>query len=224
MQLRAFTFAKAVANNRRWLAAGLALLLHGALAVSILSVPSSEFDGFSRITEIVLIPAPPEAEPQAQDAPAVENILPPDIVEEIEVPEAIDATTSEPANAPPVSARAAPAEANATSQAADAYPLSPGTRSVLQGLHCPGDPESFALTGICPQAARRNSRMVAVGESAADFFTIDVAAIRAQFGIAPHALAGQATLGETNQSGNLANSNSIRETLPASQPDPAFGD
>ncbi len=215
---------QAASLDRRWLTAGLALLVHSGLAVSVLSIPSSEFDGFSHITQIVLIPAPMEADPQAPELPDVEDIPQPDIAEETAAPEPVESVTSEPAHALPVSARAAPVETDAASNAADAYPLSTGTRSVLQGLQCPGDPESFAQTGICPQAARRNSRMAAAGETVGDFYTIDVAAIRAAFGIAPHALAGQATLGDGNRTGGLANSNSMRDVLPASRRDPAFGD
>lgn len=126
---------------------------------------------------------------------------------------------------PPVSARAGEADIDeASPPSPEAYPISPGTRSVLQGLQCPGNLEAFARTGVCPQGSGRHTAMVAADESAAEFYTIDVSAIRALFGVSPHALAGQGTLDNGTQRRSLANSDSIRDALPASQPDPAFGD
>jgi hypothetical protein len=223
LQLRAFTFARTAVSDHRLPAASLALLIHVALAAAILSLPSAPDTAPSRITEVVLIPSPIETESAPPTDPVDEDSAQSEPVDE---PVAVDAPaeTLPSADQPAVSAQAAPADADDQSDSPDAYALSPGTRSVLQGLQCPGDPETFARTGLCPQSARNSGQLVAADPSASDFFAIDTAAIRARFGIAPHALSGQATLDAGQRRGALANSDSIRDALPASRPDPAFGD
>ncbi len=106
----------------------------------------------------------------------------------------------------------------------DAYTLSPGTLSVLRGIQCPGDPEAFARTGVCPEGAGQHSVMVASDDTASSFYAMDIGAIRAMFGQGGHALAGEATLDDSTSRSALSNADSIRETLPPSSRDPAFGD
>lgn len=193
----------------------------------MIAMPSKHPAPSQRTIEINLTFALP---PDAEDA----DILPEPVIDPVNPSPAIE-PLPEPApteSALPTPIDVAPASARSTDQPAstdtpigdDIYTLQPGTRSVLRGLQCPGDPETFARTGVCPTDARRSAQLVATEETAADFYTIDLDAIRALYGRAPHALSGQPTLGDGTQRRSLSNSDSIREALPASQPDPAFGD
>jgi hypothetical protein len=207
-----------------------AILVHGLFAILFLNAQS-------RLPPLILpsIPVTLLFEP-VEPAALTPDIAPEPIIESVpETP--ADAPAVPPAGSvtpervflppaeTPVSARYTSESVTAeTNRNEDTYILSPATQSVLRGLQCPGDPDAFARTGICPQGAGRHSQMVASGERASDFYTIDVAAIRAMFGQAPHALAGQSTLSDGTQRRSLSNADSMRETLPSSSPDPAFGD
>jgi hypothetical protein len=198
------------------------------VALGVFCFPAEEFHPIRRVTDIVLIAQPVVIQP----APLLEPI--PDGEPDLDVADTPPAADAEdppavtrppsPASLPPVSARSAPADADATSTSVDAFPLSPGTRSVLQRLQCPGDPETFARTGLCPHGARASSQMAAAAPAASDYIGIDTAALLAEFGIAPHALSGQPTLDSGTRNRAFSNSDSIRDALPASRRDPAFGD
>lgn len=209
--------------------------MHGVFAVLLLNVRSTPPPFTVPPIDVVLVFAPADPDPVTPDISPV--LAPEHVVEAVEqgredLPPASPADSEAPENVvspqpekEPVSARS-PSESVAADAVAneDTYILSPATQSVLRGLQCPGDPDAFARTGICPQGAGRHTQMVAADESASDFYTIDVAAIRAFFGQAPHALAGQSTLEDGTQRRSLSNADAMRDVLPSSSPDPAFGD
>lgn len=200
--------------------------MHAVFAVILLNAQSTPppLSLLSLQLTLVFEPTEPDHTPGPEPEPAVMPVL-----QEPEVaPASAAAPETEDSGQPveePVSARSTsePAVVNADATE-DSYVLNPATQSVLRGLQCPGDPEAFARTGVCPQGAGRHTQMVASSESASDFYTIDVSAIRALFGVSPHALAGQSTLADGTQRRSLSNADSMRETLPPSRPDPAFGD
>lgn len=230
MQLRAFFSAlmpaRFGASVHTLVAIALAILLHGMIAVLLLSAPNTSAPLTMPPIHVALVHEP------AQSEPAVPDILPEPAIEPADTPPSppSDSVASESrASAQPVedlvSARSTSESVAAeTNGNEDTYILSPATQSVLRGLQCPGDPDAFARTGICPQGAGRHSHMVASGERASDFYMIDVASIRAMFGQAPHALAGQSTLEDGTQRRSFTNADSMRDVLPAIRPDPAFGD
>ncbi|GJL97881.1 MAG: hypothetical protein DHS20C06_16980 [Hyphobacterium sp.] len=233
MRLPAFNFVSPIrftdASFRHGLAISAAIITHFALVVLVITIPSKLPPPPQRAIAIDLtfgLPLDVQVEdiapiPIADPDPV--NLTPP--VEPLPTTESGDPTQRITIDAAPASARSTDRPASTvTPTSEEAYSLRPGTRSVLRGLQCPGDPEAFARTGICPQDARRSAQLVATEETAADFYTIDLDAIRALYGRAPHSLSGQATLGDGTQRRSLSNSDSIREALPASQPDPAFGD
>lgn len=203
-----------------------AILVHGVFAILFLNAQSKLPPLTLPSIQVTLLFEP------AEPAALTPDIAPEPIIESVpEAPAAPPADSATPERdvlqpaETPVSARSTSESVTAeTNVNEDTYILSPATQSVLRGLQCPGDPDAFARTGICPQGAGRHSQMVASGERASDFYTIDVAAIRAMFGQAPHALAGQSTLSDGTQRRSLSNADSMRETLPSSSPDPAFGD
>jgi hypothetical protein len=234
LRLRTFNFTWPFsftdASLRRGLAISSAIVAHGVLVVLVLVLPIK-----ARAPHQLAIAINLSFAHAPQDEPA--EVLP----EPIPVPEPVVITpppepiqTPTPNDQPPtdIVVDPAPTSARTTDLPAssdapiseDTYMLRPGTRSVLQGIQCPGDPDAFARTGLCPQDARRHAQVVATEETASDFYSIDLNAIRALYGRAPHALSGQATLGDGTQRRSLSNADSIREALPASQPDPAFGD
>ncbi len=212
-------------------ALALALLIHGIMALLILNVQSApRLPGIPPI-HVALVYETVESEAIIPDLVPEPAILPvrQEAADTIPVPPDGPAVTENTVSAQPaetpVSARSTsgPAEADMAVNE-DAYILSPATQSVLRGLQCPGDPEAFARTGICPHGAGRHLQMVASDTRASDFYTIDVSAIRALFGVSPHFLAGQAVLENGIRQPSLSNAGSMRETLPPSMPDPAFGD
>jgi hypothetical protein len=233
LRLPAFNFISPFsltdANYRHGLAIVAAIITHSVLVVLVIVLPSKLPTSPQHVIEINLTFARP------LDVPSEESTREPVVDPDPAVPSQPDDPLPAPAfdnpppqsvaDATPASARSTDQPVSAASQASDeTYTLRPGTQSVLRGLQCPGDPEAFAHTGICPQDARRSTQIVATEETAADFYTIDLDGIRALYGRAPHALSGQPTLGDGTQRRSLSNADSIRETLPASQPDPAFGD
>ncbi|HAQ36169.1 MAG TPA: hypothetical protein DCQ53_12525, partial [Alphaproteobacteria bacterium] len=125
----------------------------------------------------------------------------------------------------PVSARAVdqPPDTPASGER-DIYAVSPGTRSVLSGLQCPGDPEGFARTGVCGEMARRTARIEVPAEDMMAGFDLSRAQIRALFGDNGAILAGEPTLDNPAARRNLSSADQMRDALPASRPDPAFGD
>ncbi|MEE2526407.1 hypothetical protein V0U79_08515 [Hyphobacterium sp. HN65] len=222
MQLRAFSFSLPSLPKRRFAAAFGAVCVHAGLAIFIFSVKHDPVVPVSVITDIVIVAEPDE---ELSQLPEPDEVTETAAIAPGPQPETTASPVASLPALPPVSARAGETEAADTEPESNlVYPISPGTRSVLQGLQCPGDPDAFARTGLCPQGAGPHTAMAAADESAADFITLDTGTIRSMFGLAPHALAGQAALDGGTQRTGLANSDSIRDALPASQPDPAFGD
>ncbi len=207
----------------------MAAVVHVVIAALLLDTTQPLPQQNVNAVDIALVFEPAAVEDEPRAASIIENTTEFDPAEnmaeaeasEENVPDAPPAITSPPT----VSARSAdevPAETAVPS--ATPYALSPGTQSVLRGLQCPGDPDAFARTGICPQGAGQQAQLVAAEETASSFYLIDIDSIRAQFGQAPHSLSGQTTLDNGTQRRALPNADAIREALPASQPDPAFGD
>lgn len=203
--------------------------VHGILASLVLNasppLPWQEIDAIdvALVFEQTAIEDEPPAAPDMEDTPRSEPLE--DISEGQEADSPMVENPPAVVSPPPASARSADeAPVGNADPAANAYALSPGTQSVLRGLQCPGDPDAFARTGICPQGAGRHTQMMAADETASSFYLIDVEAIRAQFGQAAHPLSGQATLDNGTQRHSLSNADSMRDALPASRPDPAFGD
>jgi len=239
LQLRALRFASVPlgqnVSGHSAAALAAALLMHGFFAVLLLNARSTPPRFTVAPIDVVLVFEPADPDPVTPD---ISPVLAPELVVEAveqvreDLPLGPPADSEAPENVvspqpqkEPVSARSPSASAVADVDAnEDAYILSPATQSVLRGLQCPGDPDAFARTGVCPQGAGRHTQMVAADESASDFYKIDVAAIRAFFGQAPHALAGQSTLEDGTQRRSLSNAHGIRDVLPSSSPDPAFGD
>jgi hypothetical protein len=208
---------------------GVTTCVHGIVAVLVLNTtpPRSHRATGAIDVALVLEPTAIEEEPPAfLDMEDMPRPAPPDYVaEEIAADESVAENSASAATTPSVSVESTnetPTEH--VDPAENAYSFSPGTQSVLRGLQCPGDPEAFARTGICPQGAGRHTQMVAANETASNYYMIDVESIRARFGQAPHLLSGQATLDNGTQRHSLSNADTMRDALPASQPDPAFGD
>ncbi|MEE2566129.1 hypothetical protein [Hyphobacterium marinum] len=213
--------------QRRLIAGALAFGINAALLSFILfgrvEAPPPPLEALQ--VTLVQLPEPPppepEPEPVSEPEPDPEPVIetpPPDPVRE-----PVEDTT--PPTSAPVSAQAvdtAPEEP--ASGERDIYSVSPGARSVLAGLQCPGDPEGFARTGVCPDSARRGMSLAARPESASDHYAIDVTALRAEWGIGPGILAGEPTLDNPQERRTLSNSDQVRDTLPPSIRDPAFGD
>lgn len=213
------------------MAVGLALLVHAIFAVILLNAQRTPHPPILPSLDVTLVYELPERVMDAPDIPPAREPEPAAeaIPQEPAITPAIaDAAETEDSTQPVVEPTSARSTSEPVTPDADTnenlYILSPATQSVLRGLQCPGDPEAFARTGVCPQGAGRHTQMVASPESASAFYTIDVAAIRAMFGQSSHALAGQATLEDGTQRRSLSNADSMREMLPASNPDPAFGD
>lgn len=218
----------------RLAAIGITFLIHVSFLALVLNPRDPHLPTNSASINVALIFEQPVLEP----APTPET---PDPVED-PIPEVDQSPTQTgtvpptPAPVIPIPARPletpAPVSAQSTSEfpevdnefSDDVYVLSPGTQSVLRGIQCPGDPDAFANSGICPQGAGRHSAMVAADETASDFYAIDVGSIRALFGYSPHALSGQDTMDDGTERRSLSNADSMREALPASRADPAFGD
>lgn len=216
----------------RLTAIGGALLIHAVILVVAVNAPNAIFITSADPIDIALIFETPvlEESDSAELAALVEEptpeFEPPPLEAEAPTQPQPESLVSTPEAEPPVevSAQSTARLAVDSEFSDDVYVLSPGTQSVLRGLQCPGDPDAFAATGICPQSAGRHTAFVAADESASDFYAIDIGAIRALFGQAPHALSGQDTLDNSTQRRALSNADSMREALPASRPDPAFGD
>lgn len=204
-------------------------LINALLIFGLIRLPPGTIEPFQVIDVTLVVPAPepqPEAVEEAVPEPVVEDI-PPDpepITErppETVSPSPIQATPSD----APVSARSVDeAPESPPSGERDVYAVSPGTRSVLSGLQCPGDPEGFARTGVCGDTARRYARIEAPAEDLGAGFDLSPDQIRALFGDTDHIYAGQPTLDNPAARRNLSTADQMRDALPASQPDPAFGD
>tara|TARA_R110002073_G_scaffold252362_8_gene414991 strand:+ start:2767 stop:3426 length:660 start_codon:yes stop_codon:yes gene_type:complete len=213
-------------RQRRALAVGGAIVVNAALLSLIFFGRTPDIPVPLEALQVTLVTLPPEvdAEPVIEAEP--ERLPDPEPAPTVEVRQ--DTVAPEPppqSTEPPASARSvAEAPDTAPTGERDVYAVSPGTRSILSGIQCPGDPEAFARTGICPDSARRSVRLVAGPESAADHYAIDVTAMRAEWGIGPGLLAGEATLANPQERRNLSSSDQMRDTLPPRVPDPAFGD
>lgn len=204
-------------------------LINALLIFGLIRLPPGTIEPFQVIDVTLVVPAPepqPEAVEEAVPEPVVEDI-PPDpepITErppETVSPSPIQATPSD----APVSARSVDeAPESPPSGEREVYAVSPGTRSVLSGLQCPGDPEGFARTGVCGDTARRYARIEAPAEDLGAGFDLSPDQIRALFGDTDHIYAGQPTLDNPAARRNLSTADQMRDALPASQPDPAFGD
>ncbi|WP_421790741.1 hypothetical protein [Hyphobacterium sp.] len=222
-------------ESSRQKAVGLAVavILHiGSLSAILLAGPGEPPVSSARVIDVALFTSElPEPQPPIAADPELEPEPPQTIDEETIAPPSISepATGSEnqagPSEQEPVSAQSTTGDASLSEDpGTDAYPLNPGTRSVLSGIQCPGDIQTFQRTGVCPDGARRTARLTAAGESPSDHYSIDVSAIRAMFGVSPHALAGTATLASGLNDPSFSNSDAMRDRLPSSAPDPAFGD
>lgn len=209
--------------QRRSLAAALALGINAALLAAILLGRVGTVDRPVEALHVTLVELPLDVEPQAEPIPEPETIQSP-----AEAPQ----PRSEPEEARPAADPSAPVSARSVDTAPetvpsgerDIYAVSPGTRSVLSGMQCPGDPEGFARTGVCPDHARRGLTVAAQAETAEDHYSIDVWALRAEWGIGPGILAGEPTLDNPQERRTLSSSDQMRDMLPASRPDPVFGD
>lgn len=213
--------------QRRLIAGGLAIGVNAALLSFILfgrvETPPPPIEALQVTLVEYPEPPPPEPEPELlpEPEPDPEPVIetpPPD-----PVPEAV--TETPPPASAPVSAQAVetPPETPPSGER-DVYAVSPGARSVLAGFQCPGDPEGFARTGVCPDSARRGMTMAARPEAAEDHYSIDVWALRAEWGVGPGILAGEPTLDNPQERRTLSSSDQMRDTLPPSIRDPAFGD
>ena len=213
---------------RRLFAAGLALTVNVAVLAAILSGRMSDAPIPLQSVQITLIELPPESEPEPVPEPEPEIIpepeTPPVEIESAAPPDSPAPQDAIPAQAP-VSARAVDdAPDTPATPGRDIYSVSPNTRSVLSGIQCPGAPDVFASTGVCPDNARRSVNIAAAPESASDHFAIDVNALRAEWGLGPSLLEGEDTLANPGERRTLSSSDQMRDTLPPRVPDPAFGD
>lgn len=204
-------------------------LINALLIFGLIRIPPGTIEPFRVIDVTFVVPAPepePEIAEEAVPEPVAEDI-PPDPEPVAERPPETPAPAQfqpAPSNAP-VSARSVDeAPDSPPSGDRDVYAVSPGTRSVLSGLQCPGDPERFARTGVCGDEARRYARVEAPAEDLAAGFDLSADQIRALFGDTDHIYAGQPTLDSPAARRNLSTADQMRDALPASRPDPAFGD
>lgn len=212
-------------------AVGIAVVVHSVVAMLLLTRPISSPHIETSVIDVALLiadVAPPDTVEDIETRePEPEPESEPDVFE-TELPANDDIRPSNdttPTQQPAVSAQSTSSDVAPTDAPPEnAYTLAPGTRSVLAGLQCPGDPEVFQLTGTCPESGRRSTMVVAGTESASDWYAIDVGTIRAMYGIAPHALSGQPTLATGIGNPTYGNADSMRDRLPSSSPDPAFGD
>lgn len=224
------------APGRRLAAFALALALHLALFALMILSPRPSAAPAPRAVSVTLVSLP-EPAPEPEIGPVTDRVV---MEEGVETPLQEDEDRMERGvedgserrleSAPPaaaVSARSGAPEpaAGPAPEGADVYPLAPGTRSLLHALQCPGDPERFARTGVCPQQARAAANLAApIGPqtlSEAGLGPIDVAGIRARFGVRTPDPGGVVTLSQRRHPGLGA---ADRESLPATRPDPAFGD
>jgi len=213
---------------RRLFAAGFALTVNVVLLAVILSGRVTNAPVALQSIQVTFVELQPEPEPEIEPEPEPE-IIPEPETPPVEIENTAPPDTSAPQDAIPVQA---PVSARAVDEAPDAaptpgrdiYSVSPGTRSVLSGIQCPGAPDVFASTGICPDDARRSVNLAAAPESASDHFSIDVNALRAEWGLGPSILEGEDTLADPNSRRTLSSSDQMRDTLPPRVPDPAFGD
>jgi hypothetical protein len=204
-------------------------LINALLIFGLIRLPPGTIEPFQVIDVTFVVPAP---EPQPE---VVEEAVPEPVVEDIP-PEPEPITERPPESVSPSSVQAAPSDAPVSARSVDeapesppsgdrdVYAVSPGTRSVLSGLQCPGDPEGFARTGVCGDTARRYARIEAPAEDLAAGFDLSADQIRALFGDSDHIYAGQPTLDSPAARRNLSTADQMRDALPASRPDPAFGD
>ncbi|MEN0651413.1 MULTISPECIES: hypothetical protein [Hyphobacterium] len=218
-----------LSRHQRLAAIGGGALINALLIFGLIRIPPGTIERFRVIDVTFIVPAAelePEIVEEAVPEPVVEDIPPdPEPVAE-RPPETPVPAQSQPApsNAP-VSARSVDeAPESPPSGERDVYAVSPGTRSVLSGLQCPGDPEGFARTGVCGETARRTARIEVPEEDMLAGFDLSTAQIRALFGDSDHIYAGQPTLDSPAARRNLSTADQMRDALPASRPDPAFGD
>lgn len=213
--------------RRPALAISLAILVNAGLLSAVLLTRPPATPTPLRALNVTLIEIPPE--PDIEPEPVLEPIAEPNPPVEPESVAPPPAPQAPPTDAPqaqaPVSARSVDeAPTSPITDGLDIYAVSPGTRSLLSGMQCPGAPEEFARTGHCPEAATRAANLVAPEESAADHFALDVNALRADWGLGPSILEGENTLADPNARRTLSSSDQMRDVLPPSRPDPAFGD
>lgn len=218
-----------LSRHQRLAAIGGGALINALLIFGLIRIPPGTIEPFRVIDVTFIVPAAepePEIVEEAVPEPMAEDITPePEPVAE-RSPETPAPAQSQPApsNAP-VSARSVDeAPESPPSGDRDVYAVSPGTRSVLSGLQCPGDPDGFARTGVCGDEARRYARIEAPAEDLAAGFDLSTDQIRALFGDSDHIYAGQPTLDNPAARRNLSTADQMRDALPASRPDPAFGD
>lgn len=217
-----------LSRHQRLAALGGGALINALLIFGLIRMPPGTIEPFRVIDVTFIVPA---AEPEPE---IVEEAVPEPVAEDIPDPEPVAEhppetpapaqSQSAPSNAP-VSARSVDeAPDSPPSGDRDVYAVSPGTRSVLSGLQCPGDPDGFARTGVCGDEARRYARIEAPAEDLAAGFDLSADQIRALFGDTDHIYAGQPTLDSPAARRNLSTADQMRDALPASRPDPAFGD
>lgn len=218
-----------LSRHQRLAAIGGGALINALLIFGLIRLPPGTIEPFRVIDVTLVVPAP---EPQPE---VVEEAVPEPVVEDIP-PDPEPVAESPPETAAPSPIQAVPSDAPVSARSVDeapeappsgdrdVYAVSPGTRSVLSGLQCPGDPEGFARTGVCGDEARRYARVEAPAEDLAAGFDLSADQIRALFGDSDHIYAGQPTLDSPAARRNLSTADQMRDALPASRPDPAFGD
>lgn len=216
-----------LSRHQRLAAIGGGALINAFLIFGLIRIPPGTIEPFRVIDVTFVIPeSEPEIVEETAPEPVVEDIPPePEPVAE-RPPETVSPSPAQAAPSDePVSARSVDEAPEAPpSGDRDVYAVSPGTRSVLSGLQCPGDPEGFARTGVCGDGARRYARIEAPAEDLAAGFDLSADQIRALFGDTDHIYAGQPTLDNPAARRNLSTADQMRDALPASRPDPAFGD
>lgn len=220
--------ARTFASQRQRLAAlGGGVLINALLIAGLIRMPPGTIEPFEVVdVTFVLAEDVPETLDTPAPEPAAEEVVPDtEPVAEIPAEPALSRADEAAPNDAPVSARAVDAAPEAPpSGERDVYAVSPRTRSVLSGLQCPGDPEGFARTGVCRESARRTARIEVPAEDMMAGFDLSADQIRAMFGDMDHIYAGQPTLDNPAARRNLSTADQMRDALPASQPDPAFGD
>ena len=235
--------------RRRLIAATLAFAVNSALVGLLLfthrPIPlEPDFD----VVEITFVTLPqPEQPPETVEAEAEEQDIP---VEQEPVEDAAP-NQSTPLPEPSITALpAAPGDSDEDEDEDDEdkppavglarfsgepLPFDPGrgsTADTLRGIFCLNSSDATRDAGDCPHDQGESGlAMLQYANSGHDLSALQEAfalnlspdQIRALFGQAPHELSGQPTLDTTSRR-PTSSADEMRDTLPASIPDPAFGD
>jgi hypothetical protein len=232
-------------TRRRMLAGALALAINSGFIALILFTPRDAPLNLDARTIDVILVSTPEPEPVAQPEQVVEADQNIPIEQEAEVtaepaPETepveplvdTDLDPEDEIETEPMQTSAAPA-GRLESFSGDALPYPAGrgsTAFVLRETFCLNSSDANREAGNCPHDPERDGLGLLQYTGSHDLselrerFGLDLSPdeIRVLHGVAPHALAGQPVIDSARRS--TSSSDEMRETLPASRPDPAFGD